>query len=45
MNHENVTFEVKNVTMRAGKAKRLVDNWDELIVSVLPRQVGFVTKK
>lgn len=31
--------------MRSGKAKKLVDNWDELIVSVLPRQIGLVTKK
>ena len=31
--------------MRTGKAKRLVDSWDELIVSVLPRQIGLVTKK
>ena len=31
--------------MRTGKAKKLVDNWDELIVSVLPRQIGLVTKK
>ena len=45
MNHEQIDFEVKKVNVRSGKAKKLVNNWDELQVTVLPRMVGLVTKK
>ncbi len=45
MNHEQIDFEVKKVNVRSGKAKKIVNNWDELQVTVLPRMVGLVTKK
>lgn len=45
MNHESVTFTVENVSTRTGKPKKLVNNWDEVVVSVLPRQEGLINKK
>ena len=45
MDHQMVEFTVKAATMRSGKPKKIVNCWDELIVSVHPRQIGLVTKK
>lgn len=45
MNHQPVTFTVENVSSRSGKPKKIVNNWDQLILSVLPRQEGLVNKK
>ena len=33
------------MSVREGKAKKIVNAWDELIVEVIPRQMGLVTKK
>jgi hypothetical protein len=40
-----VTFTVENVSVRSGKPKKLVSIWDEILVSVLPRQEGLINKK
>lgn len=45
MNHEPVTFKVENVSCRNGKPKKLVNNWDEIVVEVLPREEGLINKK
>lgn len=45
MNHELVTFTVSHASSRAGKPKKIVNNWDEIIVSILPRQEGLINKK
>lgn len=45
LNHEETEIKVQVVSGRSGKAKKLVNDWDELIVEVLPRHIGLVTKK
>lgn len=45
MYHEKITFKVEKVNLRKGKPKKIVNAWNELVVEVLPRQIGLVTKK
>lgn len=45
MNHEQVLFTVDKASCRSGKPKKIVDAFDDLIISVLPRQEGLATKK
>jgi hypothetical protein len=40
-----VNIKVYEVSCREGKAKKIVNNWDEIIVTVLPREDGLVAKK
>lgn len=45
MNNEKVTFTLTEVSCKSGKPKKIVNNYDEIIVSVLPRQDGLISKK
>jgi hypothetical protein len=45
MNDELVDIKVEEVSCREGKPKKIVNNWDEIIVTVVPRQDGLVAKK
>jgi hypothetical protein len=45
MNNEKVTFTLTEVSCKSGKPKKIVNIYDEIIVSVLPRQDGLVSKK
>ena len=43
----NEEFEVKveEVSGRSGKPKKIVNDWDELVIDVVPRQKGLISKK
>ena len=42
---EETTLTVEKASTRESKAKKIVNPWNELIVDVMPRQTGLITKK
>ena len=45
MNHEEKIFTVSQVNHRKGKPKKIVNEWNELIIKTLPRCTGLTIKK
>ena len=36
---------MEEVSGRSGKPKKIVNDWDELVIDVVPRQKGLISKK
>ena len=45
MYHIQTKFKVENVSIRKGKPKKIVNDWNEIVISTLPRNTGLVSKK
>ena len=45
MEHEMRSFKVEKVNTRTGKSRKIVNEWDEVIIKTLPRVNGLVMKK
>jgi NLR family CARD domain-containing protein 3 len=45
MNHEMKILNVQKVNYRKGKAKKIVNEWGEIIIKTLPRSNGITIKK
>jgi hypothetical protein len=45
MNHQPTTFTVACVNYRKGKAKKIVNEWNEIIIKTIPRHIGLSIKK
>ena len=45
MNNEPKTFTVSKVNHRKGKPKKIVNEWNEVIIKTLPRCNGLTIKK
>jgi hypothetical protein len=40
-----VTFKVTNLSERTGKPKKMVNDWNEVLIQSLPRNTGLTAKK